>query len=80
MGMNSMALNAYSSEKSQISKSIERLNNFKSDFRYLQEEITDREKASHEYLSELPPVMNEMFDKLDELVDQAEQRFKNKIF
>ena len=66
LGINSMALNAYQSEKSQISRSLERLSNFKRDFRYLADEIADREKASESYLTDLPPIMTSMFDKLDE--------------
>jgi len=80
LGINTMALNAYQSEKSQISRSLERLANFRRDFRYLNDEITDREKASAIFLEELPPLMNSMFEKLDEQALEAETRFKNKIY
>jgi len=80
LGINTMALNAYQSEKSMISRSLERLTNFKRDFRYLNDEINDREKASESFLTDLPPLMNSMFDKLDELAEQADAKFKNKIF
>ena len=80
LGINTMALNAYQSEKTMVSRSFERLTNFKRDFRYLNEEIQDREKASESFLKDLPPLMNSMFEKLDELAVQAESKFKNKIF
>lgn len=63
-----------------ISRSLERLTNFKRDFRYLNDEIHDREKGSESFLNDLPPLMNSMFDKLDELAVQADAKFKNKIF
>jgi hypothetical protein len=43
-------LNPYSTEKSLISKSLSRITNFKSTFRYLNDEIKEREKASAIYL------------------------------
>lgn len=79
LGMNSLALNAYQSEKSQISRSLERMANFKRDFRILDQEIADREKFSEAFLKDLPPLMNSMFDKCEELVTEAERRFENKI-
>lgn len=79
LGMNSLALNAYQSEKSQISRSLERMANFKRDFRILDQEIADREKFSEAFLKDLPPLMNSMFDKCEELVAEAERRFENKI-
>lgn len=30
-------------------------------------------------MKDLPPLMNSMFDKLEELVNEAERRFENKI-
>jgi hypothetical protein len=38
-------------------------------------EIIEREKASQNYLQELPTLMNSLFDQLGELVDEAESRF-----
>lgn len=77
--MNSLALNAYQSEKSQISRSLERISNFKRDFRILDQEIADREKFSETFVKDLPPLMNSMFDKLEELVQESEHRFEHKI-
>jgi hypothetical protein len=50
LGMSSYVLNPYSTEKSLISKSLSRITNFKSTFRYLNDEIKEREKASAIYL------------------------------
>ena len=53
--------------------------NFKRDFRILDQEIADREKFSESFLKDLPPLVNSMFDKCEELVTEAERRFENKI-
>jgi len=45
----------------------------------LDQEIQDREKFSEAFVKDLPPLMNSMFDKLEELVNEAERRFENKI-
>lgn len=70
---------AFLSEKSQISRSLERISNFKRDFRILDQEIAQREKFSDSFCNDLPPLMNSMFDKLEELVTESERRFENKI-
>jgi hypothetical protein len=62
LGLGSMVMNPYSTEKTLISKSLSRLTNFKSTFRYLNDEIKEREKASQNYLKELPTLMNSLFD------------------
>ncbi len=72
-------MNPYATEKTLISKSIQRLSNFKSTFKYLNEEIKEREKASQTFLTELPPLMASLFDQLDELVIEADNRFQDKI-
>ena len=46
----------------------------------MQENIKEREEMSEEYMKILTPLMISMFDKLEELQMQAEQKFKNKIF
>ena len=79
LGINSLALNAYQSEKSQISRSLEKIKNFRHDFRKLDQEINKREEFSEVFLKDLPPLMNSMFDNLEELVNEAESRFENKI-
>ena len=50
-----------------IGRSLEKLSNFKKDFRNLKDEIHEREQASESFMNELPPLMNSMFDKLEEL-------------
>lgn len=78
-GMSSLALNNFQSEKSQISRCLDRISNFKRDFRNIEQEIAEREKASDTYVEDLPPLLNSMFEKLEELVTEAESRFENKI-
>ena len=80
LGLNSLALNMYQTEKSQISRSLERLNVFRRELRNMQEDIKQRDEQSAEYLEQLPPLMESMFAKLEELVKQGETKFKNKIF
>lgn len=80
LGLNSLALNMFQTEKSQISRSLEKLNMFRRELRNLQEDIKQRDDKSKEYLEQLPSLMESMFAKLDELVSQSEARFKNKIF
>ena len=46
----------------------------------MQKNIKERDEQSKEYLKQLPPLMNSMFEKLEELVNQGEAKFKNKIF
>ena len=46
----------------------------------MQEDIKEREEKSDEYMKSLTVQMTSMFDKLEELQMQAEQKFKNKIF
>lgn len=41
----------------------------------MQEDINLRGDQSKEYLDQLPPLMNSMFEKLEELVKQGETRF-----
>ena len=72
-------MNQYQSEKSQISRSLERLGNFKRDFRILESEIAEREKFSESYVKDLPPLMSSLFEKLEELVAESEHRFEHKI-
>lgn len=80
LGLNSLALNMYQTEKNQISRSLERLNMFRRELAYMQDDIKQRQDQSSEYLDQLPPLMTSMFEKLEELVKQGESKFNNKIF
>lgn len=80
LGLNHRHLNEYQSEKQKITRSIQRLDNFKRHFRYIEDDIKQREQMSAEHMRILTPLMNSMFDKLEELQIQGEQKFKNKIF
>ena len=70
----------FQSEKQKISRSLQRLDNFKKQFRYIEDDIKQRELMSAEHMRILTPLMNSMFEKLGDLVMQGEQKFKNKIF
>jgi hypothetical protein len=72
-------MNAYASEKNQISRSIERINNLKHDYKYMEDEIKERERDAENYLQELPTLMSSMFDHLEKLVETQEEAFKNDI-
>ena len=74
-----MALNAFSGEKSMISRSLQKIDDFKKDLRYYQEELTERKTQSELYLDELPQQMNGMFKDLEGLVDSQEKSFYGEI-
>lgn len=67
LGLNHRHLNEYQSEKQKITRSIQRLDNFKKQFRYIEDDIKQREQMSAEHMRILTPLMNSMFDKLEEL-------------
>lgn len=62
----------FTSEKQKITRSVQRLDNFKKQFRYIEDDIKQREQMSAEHMRILTPLMNSMFDKLEELVTQGE--------
>jgi hypothetical protein len=48
-----------------ISKSLERISDFKKDLRYYESELKERETEADTYLKELPTQMSGMFDHLE---------------
>ena len=56
-----------------ISKSLERISDFKKDMRYYESELKERENEGENYLKELPILMSGMFDHIEVLVNQQEQ-------
>ena len=46
LGINTMALNAYQSEKNMISRSVNKIDEFKKDMRYFEMELGERETQS----------------------------------
>ena len=66
--------------KSMINRSLTRLNNFHQDFTALTEQIIIREIESKFFINDLPPQMDSMFDKLQQLVEQANVKLKKVIF
>ena len=65
-----MALNAYQSEKNMISRSLERVSDFKKDMKYYESELQERESEADSYLKDLPERMSGMFDHIEMLVNQ----------
>ena len=53
-------------------RSLARINDFKKNFRYMHEDINQRESMSDEYMKSLSPLMISMFDKLEELSMHSE--------
>lgn len=80
VGIKTMALNVYQTEKTQISRSLDHIQKFNRELRYMGEGITESEAESVKHLRELPPLHNSLFDKLDESCRSSEQKFRNKIF
>ena len=72
LGIAPRQMNVYQSEKQKITRSIQRLDNFKKQFRYIEDDIKQREQMSAEHMKILTPLMNSMFDKLEELQTQGE--------
>ena len=79
LGINTMALNAYQSEKNMISRSVNKIDEFKKDMRYFEMELGERETQSDQYLKELPEQMNDMFKHLENLVNSQESEFYTEI-
>lgn len=75
-----IATNVHQTEKQKIMRGLARINDFKKNFRYMHEDINQREEMSEEYMRILTPLMESMFNKLEELTMHSEQKFKNKIF
>ena len=67
LGLARPAMHEFQSEKQKITRSLQRLDNFKKPFRYIEDDIKQREVMSAEHMRILTPLMNSMFDKLEEL-------------
>ncbi len=75
LGINTMAINAYQSEKNMISRSIQKIDEFKKDIKYYEQELQEREQQSDQYIEELPTQMNKMFKHLENMVNTQEKDF-----
>lgn len=53
-----------------IAKSLDKISEFKKDYRYFKNEIEEREQEAETYLKQLPEQMSEMFDHLEILVNK----------
>ena len=72
VGINNMALNAYQTEKTQISRSLDNIAKFNKELKYMQEGIKETEFDSNRFLRELPTLLNALFDKLEQDVELGE--------
>ena len=68
-------IDSYKSEKSLIGKSLEKIDEFKRDCTYFNIELKEREEAAEQQLAELPILMSGIFDKLETLVEEQNQKF-----
>lgn len=59
-------MNMHQAERSLIKNCIIKLDDFKGDFRYINDEIDDRVKESQENLTGLPELMCDIFDTCEE--------------
>lgn len=72
LGLTSFGLNnLYTSEKNQINKSLLKLDDFKGDFRYIQDEIDERAQESNENLENLPELLCQTFDQSKKVIDHS---------
>jgi hypothetical protein len=51
-----------------ISRSLEKISEFRRDQKYYNDELKEREEKAESYLKNLPELMSDMFDHLDKLV------------
>ena len=79
LGINTMALNAYQSEKNMITRSLQKIDDFKKDIKYYEQELQERETQSDKYIQELPQQMNKMLKHLEVMVDNQESSFYQEI-
>jgi predicted transcriptional regulator len=54
LGINTMAIHAYQSEKNMVTRSLEKIDEFRKDIKYYEQELTERENQSEKYIKELP--------------------------
>ena len=53
-----------------ISRSLERVSDFKKDMKYYESELQERESEADNYLKDLPERMSGMFDHIEMLVNK----------
>ena len=69
----------FKSEKSLIGKCLLRMDDFKGEFRYLQDEIEERAQESNDNLENLPEQMCQIFDQSEKVIDANKQNFLQEI-
>ena len=78
LGLSSFGFNnLYNSEKNLINKCLLKLDDFKGDFRYIQEEIEERAQESNDNFDNLPELLCHTFYQSKKVMDQNKQNFMN---
>lgn len=72
LGISSVAMNPYQSQKQMISRCLDKIQEFRKDQFYFQIELKDREEQAEKHLALLPTQMSDMFTHLEELVNSQE--------
>ena len=76
LGLTSFGLNnLYNSEKNLINKCLLKLDDFKGDFRYIQDEIDERAQESNDNLENLPELLCHSFAQSKKTMDQHKEFF-----
>jgi hypothetical protein len=80
LGLTSFGLNnLYNSEKNLINKCLLKLDDFKGDFRYIQDEIDERAQESNDNLEKLPELLCQTFDQSKKTIDQHKEFFLHQL-
>jgi hypothetical protein len=80
LGLTSFGLNnLYNSEKNLINKCLLKLDDFKGDFRYIQDEIEERAQESNDNLENLPELLCQTFDQSKKTIDQHKEFFLHQL-
>jgi len=80
LGLTSFGINnMYGSENNLINKSMLKLDDFKGDFRYLQDEIEERAQESNENLENLPEIMCQIFNQCQKTMNSSKVSFVSEL-
>ena len=72
-------MNMYTAEKSMINNCLIKIDDFRGDIRYINEEIDDRVKESKENLMNLPELMCQIFSKCEDVVALQKNTFMSEL-
>jgi tRNA nucleotidyltransferase/poly(A) polymerase len=72
-------MNMYTAEKRMINNCLIKIDDFRGDIRYINEEIDDRVKESKENLMNLPELMCQIFSKCEDVLAQQKNTFLSEL-